>query len=149
MTELTPPTAKQAYDLAMGALDWLEANPHRHIAVQMASTEFRYPVMWPTQPDAACFCAAGRILHDSGLPASRFLDDAGIPNAHAATRFLLTNLHLSDETITDANDNTLGKDRGAGSGTKNWWHGGENRGTIAKLRDIFDVAYRRTQGQAA
>jgi len=45
------------------ATTWLRANPDKHIKAALATDEHGMAVL-PTNPNATCFCAAGRVLKE-------------------------------------------------------------------------------------
>ncbi len=49
------------------ALDWLEANPDKHIKNRLALSARGGPEVSPIDPSATCFCALGRIAKESGV----------------------------------------------------------------------------------
>ena len=53
-------------EAATRAADWLEANPDKHLQVNMAADKHGRPVS-TTDPEATCFCAAGRLAHELGV----------------------------------------------------------------------------------
>lgn len=59
-------TPAEVHAVVMGAIDWLEANPERHVRRNWALTEQGH-VTTPGDPKATCFCILGRIAHDIGL----------------------------------------------------------------------------------
>lgn len=48
------------------ALDWLEANPDKHIKNVLARKARNSYEVSPLHPSATCFCALGRIAKESG-----------------------------------------------------------------------------------
>jgi hypothetical protein len=51
----------------LAAADWLEANPDKHIAGDLAQDALGR-VVGPLDPAAVCFCAMGRLVIESGQP---------------------------------------------------------------------------------
>ena len=85
-------TPAEVHATVMGAIDWLEANPDKHIRRDFAATDEGYTTT-PGDPKATCFCVLGRIAHDIGLECTDlttmhlYLNRAGI----AATRLMTIN----------------------------------------------------------
>lgn len=67
LTQTTPERLHHIHD----ALDWLEANPAKHIKNILARDQRGYEVS-PLSPMATCFCALGRIAKESGAEDSSF-----------------------------------------------------------------------------
>lgn len=66
------------------ALNWLEANPQRHITGTMATVGPDGMAIDANSPAATCFCAMGRILHEmkrSNYFADEALMPLGIPHS--------------------------------------------------------------------
>jgi hypothetical protein len=66
------------------ALNWLEANPQRHITGTMATTGPDGMAIDANSPGATCFCAMGRILHEMGRSnyfADELLRPLGVPDS--------------------------------------------------------------------
>lgn len=53
--------------IVKGALDWLEANPDKHIGGALAKEKLGGKVVSVQSEQADCFCAIGRIAHDAGF----------------------------------------------------------------------------------
>ena len=54
------------YALVMESLDWLEANPARHITGKYANDKNQHATA-PTSPSACQFCFVGRVMKDANL----------------------------------------------------------------------------------
>jgi hypothetical protein len=55
----------------LAAADWLEKNPDKHIAVELARTAQGHRCL-PNDPNATCFCALGRIAVEMGFELSPY-----------------------------------------------------------------------------
>jgi len=79
-------------DAARRAADWLEANPANHIARHLA-LDARGVEVRPTDPNATCFCAIGRLGKELEL------------NFEGANDYKpIEDLGIDYDTIIDAND---------------------------------------------
>ena len=85
------------------ALDWLEANPDNHIIGMMASIDGEIATH-PTDPNATCWCALGRIAYELNLespdPANGELTD---PYTEL-DKYLGDDLCLAIQRINDNHD---------------------------------------------
>lgn len=85
-------TPAEVHATVMGAIDWLEANPDKHVRRNWALDD-KGRATTPGDPKATCFCVLGRIAHDIGLECTDlttmhlYLNRAGI----AASRLLTIN----------------------------------------------------------
>lgn len=85
-------TPKQVYITAMTAIDWLEANPDKHITGMFAQTEER-AYCSTRSPEAACFCVLGRVAKEVEMS-----------SITAITPYMRI-IGVEDDDIFDMNDN--------------------------------------------
>lgn len=58
---------RRRFLIVKGALDWLEANPDKHIGGALAKEKAGGKDVSVQSEQADCFCAIGRIAHDAGF----------------------------------------------------------------------------------
>ena len=91
-------TTEQRIALLHKALDWLDANPDKHITGTLAEDENGKSVE-PDSPDAQCWCVLGRMVVEGGLATSRFATE---DPADCGISFYPTLDHYT-KPFTDAN----------------------------------------------
>lgn len=80
------------------ALDWLEANPDKHIKSMLARISRHGYEVSPLSPVATCFCALGRIAKESGAKDTSFTGIEGF-----LTDYLFP-LGVTKRMVFDRND---------------------------------------------
>ena len=88
---------KRRFLIVEGALNWLEANPDKHIGGALAKEKAGGKVVSVQSEQAGCFCAIGRIAHDAG-----FDDDE--PGFDAKLRDFLSFANAEPVLVTRIND---------------------------------------------
>lgn len=98
MTMLTAAERVERFDVVIGAIDWLIANPDKMARLTLARNQQGQKVK-PTNPDACSWCLTGRIAHDLNYPlgftAQQFYSEI--------TRYL-DSIGLSSGVLMSAND---------------------------------------------
>lgn len=104
MTTITAAERVERFNVVIGAIDWLIANPDKMARLTLARDRAGFKVK-PTDPAACAWCLTGRIAHDLnyplGLTAQQFYNEI--------TRYL-DPIGLSSGALMSANDthpNTL------------------------------------------
>lgn len=83
------PAEVHAYSMA--AIDWLEANPDKHLTGMYAGTVDKQYTGVHAE-NAVCFCVLGRIVKESG-----------IQNLHQITAYMRI-IGVEDDDVSDMND---------------------------------------------
>lgn len=86
------------------ALDWLEANPDKHITRDLAQNKHGR-IVWPTRKTADCFCALGRFAKEMDLPCRGPRDSANYEIIYDT----LAPLGISGSSVFTINDRGRGK----------------------------------------
>lgn len=90
-------TRQQAETITRRALDWLEANPDKHIRGEPAQNKYGMGCD-PLAPSATCFCAIGRIAKEADLE--------GVANHRPleTAKRVLEEIRVSDNYVWSMND---------------------------------------------
>lgn len=82
---------EEVYTHSMAAIDWLEANPDKHITGMYAGTvDKQYTDLHAD--NAVCFCVLGRIAKE-----------AGMRNINQITNYM-RRINVEDDDVSDMND---------------------------------------------